>query len=131
MWINIFTISYFSLRFTKNSQPSFYLVFLRNEFLFHLKRRYFCYSITKYLSINICSSYDEYITEVRSGRLEWSPVHRSEKFWRENAAKLNDRNYELLKILINLLETSKDHLVLSVACFDLGEYVRHYQRGKQ
>ena len=98
---------------------------------FFLKRRYFCYSITKYLSINICSSYDEYITEVRSGRLEWSPVHRSEKFWRENAAKLNDRNYELLKILINLLETSKDHLVLSVACFDLGEYVRHYQRGKQ
>ena len=77
------------------------------------------------------SSYDEYITEVRSGRLEWSPVHRSEKFWRENAAKLNDRNYELLKILINLLETSKDLLVLSVACFDLGEYVRHYQRGKQ
>ena len=77
------------------------------------------------------SSFDEYITEVRSGRLEWSPVHRSEKFWRENAGKLNDRNYELLKILINLLETSKDNLVLSVACFDLGEYVRHYQRGKQ
>ena len=77
------------------------------------------------------SSYDEYVTEVHSGRLEWSPVHRSEKFWRENAPKLNEKNYELLKILINLLETSKDHLVLSVACFDLGEYVRHYQRGKQ
>merc|ERR1712158_242090 len=81
-------------------------------------------------SVQDLSSYDEYVTEVRSGRLEWSPVHRSEKFWRENAAKLNDRNYELLKILINLLETSKDNLVLSVACFDLGEYVRHYQRGK-
>merc|ERR1719480_728307 len=37
---------------------------------------------------------------------------------------------ELLKILIALLETSKDPLVLSVACFDLGEYVRHCQRGK-
>merc|ERR1712184_70492 len=69
-------------------------------------------------------------TEVKSGRLEWSPVHRSEKFWRENAHHLNDRNYELLKILIQLLETSKDHLVLSVACYDLGEYVRHYGRGK-
>jgi len=76
------------------------------------------------------SSFDEYITEVKSGRLEWSPVHRSEKFWRENAHHLNDKNYELLKILIQLLETSKDPLVLSVACFDLGEYVRHYQRGK-
>merc|ERR1719351_132564 len=81
-------------------------------------------------SLQDLSSYDEYVTEVHSGRLVWSPVHRSERFWRENAAKLNDRNYELLKILINLLETSKDHLVLSVACFDLGEYVRHYQRGK-
>ena len=77
------------------------------------------------------SSYDEYVTEVHSGRLEWSPVHRSEKFWRENAPRLNEKNYELLKILITLLETSKDPLVLSVACFDLGEYVRHYQRGKQ
>merc|ERR1712121_94154 len=81
-------------------------------------------------SLQDLSSYDEYVTEVHSGRLEWSPVHRSEKFWRENAAHLNDKNYELLKILIQLLETSKDPLVLSVACFDLGEYVRHYQRGK-
>lgn len=81
-------------------------------------------------SVQDLSSFDEYITEVKSGRLEWSPVHRSEKFWRENAHHLNDKNYELLKILITLLETSKDPLVLSVACFDLGEYVRHYQRGK-
>ena len=55
-------------------------------------------------SVQDLSSYDEYVTEVRSGRLEWSPVHRSEKFWRENAAKLNDKNYELLRILITLLE---------------------------
>lgn len=82
-------------------------------------------------SLQDLSSYDEYVTEIHSGRLEWSPVHRSEKFWRENAARLNEKNYELLKILINLLETSKDPLVLSVACFDLGEYVRHYSRGKQ
>ena len=82
-------------------------------------------------SLQDLSSYDEYVTEVHSGRLEWSPVHRSEKFWRENADKLNEKNYELLKMLIHLLETSKDNLVLSVACFDLGEYVRHYGRGKQ
>jgi len=81
-------------------------------------------------SVQDLSSYDEYVTEVKSGRLEWSPVHRSEKFWRENANKFNDKNYELLKILIQLLEGCKDPLVLCVACFDLGEYVRHYQRGK-
>merc|ERR1719367_2279994 len=76
------------------------------------------------------SSYDEYVTEVHSGRLEWSPVHRSERFWRENADRLNEKNYELLKMLIELIKTSSDNLVLSVACYDLGEYVRHYGRGK-
>ena len=43
------------------------------------------------------SSFDEYSSEVRSGRLEWSPVHKSEKFWRENAARLCEKNFELLK----------------------------------
>ncbi|XP_044740323.1 V-type proton ATPase subunit H isoform X3 [Chrysoperla carnea] len=82
------------------------------------------------LSVQDLSSFDEYSTEVKSGRLEWSPVHKSAKFWRENAGRLNERNYELLRILIHLLEGSQDPLVLSVACFDIGEYVRHYARGK-
>ena len=36
-------------------------------------------------SFHDLSSFDEYSTEVKSGRLEWSPVHTSVKFWRENA----------------------------------------------
>ncbi|XP_042889132.1 V-type proton ATPase subunit H-like isoform X1 [Penaeus japonicus] len=82
-------------------------------------------------SIQDLSSFEEYCSEVKSGRMEWSPVHKSEKFWRENAERLNEKNYELLKILINLLETSNDPLVLSVACHDIGEYTRHYSRGKK
>ncbi|BES87550.1 vacuolar ATP synthase subunit H [Nesidiocoris tenuis] len=81
-------------------------------------------------SVQDLSSFDEYATEVKTGRLEWSPVHRSAQFWRENAARLNEKNYELLRILIHLLETSRDALVLSVASYDIGEYVRHYPRGK-
>ncbi|XP_017470263.1 PREDICTED: V-type proton ATPase subunit H isoform X1 [Rhagoletis zephyria] len=81
-------------------------------------------------SVQDLSSFDEYATELRSARLEWSPVHKSAKFWRENAHRLNEKNYELLRILVHLLETSKDHIILSVACFDIGEYVRHYPRGK-
>lgn len=50
-----------------------------------------------YLFIFIISSFDEYSSELKSGRLEWSPVHKSEKFWRENAVRLNEKNYELLK----------------------------------
>uniref|UniRef100_T1JCY2 ATPase V1 complex subunit H C-terminal domain-containing protein n=1 Tax=Strigamia maritima TaxID=126957 RepID=T1JCY2_STRMM len=81
-------------------------------------------------SVQDLSSFDEYSTEVKSGRLEWSPVHKSAKFWRENAMRLNEKNYALLKILVTLLESSKDPLVLSVAAHDIGEYVRHYPRGK-
>merc|ERR1719239_251725 len=85
---------------------------------------------TLHESIKNLSSLDEYVSEVKSGRLEWSPVHRSDRFWHENAAHLNDHNYELLKMLVKLLETSKDALVLSVAAHDIGEYVRYYPRGK-
>ncbi|XP_071447520.1 V-type proton ATPase subunit H isoform X1 [Hetaerina americana] len=82
-------------------------------------------------SVQDLSSFDEYATEVKSGRLEWTPVHKSAKFWRENAPRLVERNMELLRILVRLLETSTDPLVLSVASFDVGEFVRHYPRGKK
>lgn len=87
-------------------------------------------SETLLASVQDLSSFDEYATEVKSGRLEWSPVHKSEKFWRENTTRLNEKNYELLKILVKLLESSRDPLILSVAAHDIGEYVRHYPRGK-
>merc|ERR1712137_744814 len=77
------------------------------------------------------SSFDEYSTEVKSGRMEWSPVHKSERFWRENAQRLIEKNYELLKMLIHLLETSPDPLILAVASYDIGEFVRHYPRKKR
>ncbi|ESO01597.1 hypothetical protein HELRODRAFT_81462 [Helobdella robusta] len=85
---------------------------------------------TLQVQVQDLSSFDEYTSELKSGQLEWSPVHKSEKFWRENAGRLNEKNFELLKILAKLLETSKDPLILSVAAHDLGEYVRHYPHGK-
>jgi len=81
-------------------------------------------------SVQDLSTFDEYAAEVKSGRLEWSPVHRSEKFWRENSQRLNEKNYEILKILTKLLESSANPTVLAVAAHDVGEYVRHYPRGK-
>lgn len=54
------------------------------------------------------SSFDEYANEVRQGKLDWTPVHRSEKFWRDNADRLNENKYELIKKLVTLLETSSD-----------------------
>ena len=72
-----------------------------------------------------------YATEIKSGRLEWSPVHKSERFWRDNAPRLIEKNCELLKVLVHLLEVSREPLVLAVASYDVGEFVRHYPRGKR
>lgn len=49
-------------------------------------------------------TYDEYSSELTSGHLSWTPVHESDAFWRENAMKLNDRDYEQLKyVFLTLL----------------------------
>jgi len=90
-------------------------------------------AITKKLdeSMQQISSFDEYSQEIRSNRLEWSPVHKSDKFWRENAVRLNENNYELLRILTSLLTLDNNALVLAVAAHDIGEYVRCYPRGRR
>ncbi|KAJ3526602.1 hypothetical protein NM688_g8243 [Phlebia brevispora] len=77
------------------------------------------------------TTYDEYSSELLSGHLSWTPVHESELFWKENATKLNDKDYEQLKILIRLLKESNDPVVLAVAAHDIGQYVKHYERGKK
>ncbi|CAI8018615.1 V-type proton ATPase subunit H [Geodia barretti] len=82
-------------------------------------------------SLQDLSSWDEYAAEVKSGRLEWSPVHRSDKFWRENVMKLNENNHEILKTLVLILQESQSAVAIAVAAHDLGEYVRYYPRGKR
>lgn len=63
--------------------------------------------------------------------LEWSPVHKSEKFWRENVHRLDEMEFELIKKLIYLLESSNDITNICVACYDIGEYVRFNPMGKK
>ena len=45
-------------------------------------------------------TYDEYVSELASGRPSWMPVHRLDGFWRENASKLNERDHEQLKLVL-------------------------------
>ncbi|KAI0316789.1 ATPase V1 complex subunit H [Amylostereum chailletii] len=77
------------------------------------------------------TTWDEYTSELTSGHLSWGPVHESELFWKENATKLNEKDYAYLKQLIRLLQESPDAIVLAVAAHDLGQYVKHYERGKK
>lgn len=34
------------------------------------------------------TTYDEYASELASGKLVWSPTHESEDFWKENAPRV-------------------------------------------
>ena len=43
------------------------------------------------------TTYDEWTSELESGHLSWTPVHESEEFWKENAVKLNEKEYHYLK----------------------------------
>jgi len=75
------------------------------------------------------SSWDVFRAELYSGHLSWSPVHRSDKFWRENVAKLAEENAEPLRRLVAIANGS-DPLAIAVACSDLGEFSRFHPRGR-
>lgn len=46
--------------------------------------------------------------QVLNANLEWTPMHTSTQFWKENAGKLADNNCQLLKVLLNLLKTGRE-----------------------
>lgn len=77
------------------------------------------------------TTYDEYLTELESGLLRWSPPHTSEEFWSQNADKLNEKNHQQLKKVIELLSSASDPVVLAVAANDLSQYVKHSDVGKR
>lgn len=79
--------------------------------------------VIAYQSLN---SFDEYYSEVKSGNLEWSPPHKSELFWKDNASRLLDHNCEVLKLLSGLLNSSSDPAILSIALHDINMFLAHY-----
>ncbi|RNF24461.1 putative ATP synthase [Trypanosoma conorhini] len=81
-------------------------------------------------SMEKLTSFSEYRGEVLSGELEWSPVHTSVKFWKENAMQFENNEYEVLAALGKIIMTTHQDLTLAVACYDLGEVVRHHPTGK-
>lgn len=73
------------------------------------------------------TTFDEYVAEVHSGHLRWSPPHRSTVFWAENARKIMDHeNGDLVKRLAEIMAKPWDHdkAVLAIACNDIGNLVR-------
>jgi V-type H+-transporting ATPase subunit H len=59
-------------------------------------------SIFREHSLTENRTYDEYTSELVSGHIAWTPVHDSDEFWKENAARLNENDNEQLKWVLNL-----------------------------
>ena len=73
------------------------------------------------------TTFDEYVGEVNSGHLRWSPPHRNTVFWAENARKILDHeNGAIVRKLAEIMKKpwDNDKAVLAIACNDIGWLVR-------
>ncbi|KAI0165722.1 armadillo-type protein [Xylariaceae sp. FL1272] len=73
------------------------------------------------------TTFDEYVVEVQSGHLRWSPPHRHQTFWTENARKiLEHENGEIPRKLADIMKKpwENDKAVLAIACNDVGCLVK-------
>lgn len=73
------------------------------------------------------TTFDEYVAEVQGGHLRWSPPHRSQVFWAENARKILDfENGALPRKLAEIMSQpwENDRQVLAIACNDVGCLVK-------
>lgn len=74
-------------------------------------------------TIQTMSNFDEYLAELRSGELEWSPYHKSALFWKNNSSKLEENDNECLKLLFRILNHSKNANTLLVCLNDIQNYL--------
>ncbi|OQR83952.1 V-type proton ATPase subunit H [Achlya hypogyna] len=81
--------------------------------------------IREFKELNTMERYEK---ELRTGALNWGLLH-TDKFWRENYMSFELKEFELIKLLIELLE-SEDPKTVAVALYDLGDFVRFYPNGK-
>jgi len=84
------------------------------------------------LQVNLMSltSWDVYKKELSSGKLEWSPSHKSEAFWKDNHKAFEADGYATVKQLVALLG-SEDPQTLAIACSDIAEFVKAHPEGRR
>ncbi|KAH6812637.1 vacuolar ATP synthase subunit H family protein [Perilla frutescens var. frutescens] len=81
-------------------------------------------------NIKKLSSFEKYKQEVLLGHLDWSPMHKDPIFWRENITSFEEHDFQVLRVLITILDTSSDPRTLAVACYDLSQFVQNHPAGR-
>ncbi|RWA05532.1 hypothetical protein EKO27_g9575 [Xylaria grammica] len=73
------------------------------------------------------TTFDEYVAEVQSGHLRWSPPHRHQVFWTENSRRILEyENGEIPRKIADIMKKpwENDKAVLAIACNDIGCLVK-------
>lgn len=81
-------------------------------------------------NIKKLSSYDKYKQEVLLGSLDWSPMHKDPLFWKENINCFEENGFQILRVLMTILDTSNDSRTLAVACYDLSQFIQCHPAGR-
>ncbi|GAA0186662.1 ATP synthase [Lithospermum erythrorhizon] len=82
------------------------------------------------VSIKQLSSFDKYKQEILLGHLDWSPMHKDPLFWRDNINNFEENDFQIIRVLITVLETSGDQRTLAVACYDLSQFIQYHTAGR-
>ncbi|XP_074578829.1 putative V-type proton ATPase subunit H [Curcuma longa] len=80
--------------------------------------------------IKTLNSFDKYKQEVLLGHLDWYPVHKYPGFWQENITNFEENDFQVLRVLVTILDTSTDATVLAVACYDLSQFIQYHPAGR-
>lgn len=81
-------------------------------------------------NIVVLSSFDKYKQEVLSGSLDWTPMHKDPAFWRGNITRFEENDFQVLRVLVTLMDTSKEPRTLAVAAHDLGQFIQNHPSGR-
>ncbi|XP_045832099.1 V-type proton ATPase subunit H [Trifolium pratense] len=81
-------------------------------------------------NIKKLSSFDKYKQEVLLGNLDWSPMHKDPIFWRENITNFEEHDFQILRVLLTILDSSNDPRTLAVACFDISQFIQVHPAGR-
>uniref|UniRef100_A0A0D9X047 Vacuolar proton pump subunit H n=1 Tax=Leersia perrieri TaxID=77586 RepID=A0A0D9X047_9ORYZ len=76
------------------------------------------------------SSFEKYKQQVLLGHLDWSPMHKDPSFWRENINNFEENDFQILRVLMTIIDTSTDTTALAVACYDLSQFLQYHPSGR-
>ena len=77
------------------------------------------------------STFEAYVSELRSGTLEWTPLHKSSLFWKNNVARFDENNYECLRLLLTIISTPKGSSNVLISLNDIQNYINFKAKPKK